>query len=193
MMKKQAAWTISTIAAIVLVSGAASAGRPFECIRGDGARGHDEGYALERDVLDEIWSSGDFTCLSLERFVDAINLPIPASISWDDYLSCRNAGVASAIQAVIRERHRQCGRDCTDAGIGMGRHAGAQFCGAYAPPQIVSKSAEQSYEGPPICSIFTQQGCRTAMISYVNGNCPEVRDAQLEKFDRLLEKACRAP
>lgn len=168
--------------AATMISVAAFA-RPQECRTGSGARGYQQGYALEENLLNRVWRTR-FDCDTLEDFVYAIDVHFDPARTRSPYLNCRNAGIVEAIQDQIEKRTNQCAHQCYRSGSDIGRLGGQQFCG-------LVEVAEVDRYVPRLCQIVSIQACRSAFRSYVNNNCPNDRDKDPELFEVFVQDSCK--
>lgn len=147
------------------------------CTSGNGLRGYNEGYSLESNLLDRVWSR--FACNTVEGFVAAINVPFSAVPSSDVYLQCRNVGISAAIADQIYAKQKECLIECYTSGSAIGTLNGKIYCGL---PMGENKSAPYS-----LCGVGSQQGCKSALRSYVQTTCPgqAAADPGFEEYVRL--------
>jgi hypothetical protein len=149
------------------------------CTSGNGLRGYNEGYSLEKNLLENIWSR--FACNTVEQFVAAIDVPFGASTSSDVYLQCRNVGISTAISDQIYAKQKECLLECYESGSAIGRLNGKIYCGLTEKGEF-----ESSYT---LCPLGSQQGCNSALRSYVQTNCPNQVMAD-PGFDEYVKLAC---
>jgi hypothetical protein len=152
------------------------------CTSGNGKRGYDEGYKIESNLLEQIWSSR-FSCNTVEQFVSAINVSLSAVPSSDAYLQCRNVGVSAAIQAQIYDKQVECSLGCYQSGSSIGTLNGEIYCGL---PEEDNKRTG----GYSICAVSSTQGCASALRSYVQSNCA-AKAAADPGFEGYVRSACK--
>jgi hypothetical protein len=171
---------VSIAAFSILVSSAALAEPPSWCT-GSGATGYNQGYDLEYNLLQNIWSTR-FDCNTLEDFVAAVEVPTPSSSSSSLFLDCRNVGIAESIWAVIAEKQNECAVDCYDNGADIGETQAAIYCNLPEP-------YEAQMLAFPLCSITSEQGCEAALRSSVTQNCPEAAGAD-PGYEEFVAMSC---
>jgi hypothetical protein len=168
--------------AATMISVAAFA-RPQECRTGSGARGYQQGYALEENLLNRVWRTR-FDCDTLEDFVYAIDVHFDPARTRSPYLNCRDAGIVEALQDQIEKRTNQCAHQCFRSGSEIGRLGGQQFCGLAVVTQVEIARI-------PLCQLTSIQGCRSAFRSYVNNNCPKEAENDRDFFEQFARDACK--
>lgn len=167
------------------VGSSSAAPESLDCQQGDGARAYDQGYRLQAQLLRRLFER-NFTCLSFEKFAQAVRVPLPPPSTEDLTLQCRDVGLIFAMDDTIYQIAEQCTIECAASGDFFGRMEAAQYCRA-------AEAVGIQWVVPPIpmCDLASEQACRAAFESEVrkDPDCSAFADAD-STYQETLNLAC---
>lgn len=148
------------------------------CDYGRGKKMYNQGYRQGAAIFQISWQALDKNCDQL----DFLKKSLVNSCPFSD--SCQREGYMTAVNKAYTKAQQGCFTECAGTGKETGHRLGVQFCqiAAAAPALMSSDNLTKA-----VCNAVESTTCYSTFDEYVQGNCPELMDSNMDYYQQLSD------